>query len=126
MFTAFLKHSLRSCLSASVVTPRWPEALHCDHHLPRRVLRERLLWRAGSLACSSLWFVPCVCIPAIPGTAAPIPPALNKYLLESICCNLLHTSTLTMLNILASQLENNTTVFLKEEAYFQMTRVSFF
>lgn len=27
------------------------------------------------------------------------PPALNKYLLESICCNLLHASTLTMLNI---------------------------
>ena len=60
MFTAFLKHSLRSCLSASVVTPQWPEALHCDHHLPRRVLRERLLWRAGSLACSSLWLIPCV------------------------------------------------------------------
>lgn len=53
--------------------------------------------------------------PAIPRTAAPMPPALNKYLLEPICYNLLHASTLTMVNILASQLENNKTVFLRRK-----------
>lgn len=44
MFIAFLNTVLDHGLSASAVTPKWPDALNYDHYMISTVLRERPLW----------------------------------------------------------------------------------
>lgn len=58
-------------------------------------------------------------------TVAATRPVLHKYLWKSICCNLLHVSTLTAMHSHARHLDNNKNCFPKEKAYFPMTLVSF-
>lgn len=76
------------------VCPQQPEALYYD--LQAESSKRH---RSGAKLLPLCTSNPAPATPTAPRASAHTPLVLHKYLLESICCNLLHASALTMLNV---------------------------